>query len=99
MTAQITAGKLMQQQDMDAWQTQPPPQDEPLPDLATELRPKIDQVNADLLDALARLAPHLNDEQVQRQLQGSVTEAWSGTGFSDDIRAAALEPLLTGRNK
>jgi chorismate mutase len=97
--AQITAGKLMQQQDMDSWQTQPPPQDEPLRNLATELRPKIDQLNVDLLEALAGVAPHLNDEQVQRRLQDPATEAWSGAGFSDEIRATALEPLLTGRNR
>ena len=54
---------------MNGWQAQPPPQDASLPDLATELRPKIDQLNVDLLDnALARLAPHLNEEQVQRRL-------------------------------
>ena len=69
MKAQIAAGKQIQQQDMNGWQTQPPPQDEPLPGLATELRPKIDQLNVDLLDALGRLAPHLNHEQVQRRLQ------------------------------
>ena len=99
MKAQITAGKQLQQQDMEGWQTQPPSRNEPFADLARELRPKIDQLNVDLLSALAHLAPHLDDEQVRRRLSISAAEAWSGVGFSDEVRATALKPLLTSGNK
>jgi chorismate mutase len=99
MKAQIAAGRQVQQQDMEGWQTQPSPQDKAVPDLATELRPKIDQLNLGLLDALARLAPHLDDEQVRRRLRVSAAEAWASAGFSGEISATALEPLLTGGKK
>lgn len=99
MGAQMAAAKMVQQEDMARWEAQPPPAEERLRDLKTELRPQIDRLNAGLLESLARLAPQLGDEQIQRRLVFVCVGGWPGAGLSSRTCAVALEPLLSDAYK
>lgn len=94
MTAQVAAARMLQEQDLERWQSQPPSAETPLKDLKSELRPQIDRLNKELLRTLARLAPRLDDEEIQRRLERIGAEDWSGTNLDEPIRRTALVPLI-----
>lgn len=98
MSAQMDAGKLVQRADFGRWETQPPSPDDPFPDLQTELRPRIDEINREMLKILARLALRLNDEYVQQRLAQFASETESDAGFDTTVITAAVEPLRKSDN-
>ena len=94
--AQIEAAKLVQRADFARWQADHrDPEGEP-PDLARVLRPRIDSLNRDLLDALAgaRIRPAM-DEEAARRIRGRAAVLLDGDGIDAAARDAAIRPLVT----
>lgn len=93
-TAQFEAAKRLQEDDFRRWQTERPPPFTDVPDLATELRPRIDRLNGELLTALAVVRPLLRDANARAKLQQKAATILTDSGITDDIRATAIAPLV-----
>ena len=92
-SAQMEAAKQLQQADFDQWQAAQHGPFADVPDLATELRPRIDALSDDLLTALATVRPFLDDAATRNLVQQRAAVILTGDGITDGIRAAAIEPL------
>ena len=95
--AQIEAAKLLQRADFARWESgQGVPSGE-APDLSGVLRPRIDALNRDLLDALAglnRRPPKGPRSASVARLKARAGELVTGDGIDDRVRAASLRPLV-----
>jgi chorismate mutase len=89
-TAQIEAAALIQEADFQRWQDERQPPFADVPDLTT-LRQRIDQLNGELLAALAAARPYLGTAEGQKQLGSRSQEALGG--FAVPVREAAVRPL------
>jgi chorismate mutase len=94
MAAQIDAGKQIQQKDFAAWKASGAMDQTPSPDLAKELRPKIDRLSVALVASLARLAPHLDDSRVLRILQERGAELSRDADLDAEAWSKAMGPIL-----
>ena len=93
--AQIEAAKLIQRADFRRWEADPPLPDAPAPDLATDLRPRIDGLNRDLLAALSRAVPRLRrDKGAGARILIRADTLLSGDGIDAAARVAAIRPLI-----
>jgi chorismate mutase len=90
--AQMEAGKLIQQADFDRWRTDKRDPEEAGPDLAT-LRARIDQLDVELLDALAEVGPLPFPEDRRAPLKQRAAALLDGAGIDEAVRARALRPL------
>lgn len=87
--AQIEAAKLVQQTDFETWKAEQRGAFDSVPDLQKELRPRIDELSQELLDALAAAKPALQRER------GTIAER-ARTIMGDlpaDVRQTAAAPL------
>jgi chorismate mutase len=89
--AQIEAAKLMQQADFRRWEAESRGSQGKSPDLAGVLRPRIDALNRQLLAALARIQGQPRDGA---QIRQSANERLSGDGIDEEVREAAIQPLV-----
>jgi chorismate mutase len=93
--AQIEAAKLVQRADFRRWEAGHRGPDAEAPDLAGVLRPRIDALNRDLLDALVQAMPRLQaDGGAAARIRGRADELLVGDGIDDTVRAAAVRPLI-----
>ena len=90
--AQIEAAKLVQASRFRRWRTSPPTGLK-APDLATDLRPRIDRLNIRLLDALGRATPRLKLISAD-SLRTRATELIRGDAIDDATREMAIGPLI-----
>ena len=65
-----------------------------IPDLKQALRPKLNQVSLEIVDALAKVLPHLSETPVQQLLRQRSTQVLSGGAISENVRNKALEAWL-----
>jgi chorismate mutase len=91
-TAEMEAGKLLQQADFDRWRADGRDRTEAGPDLAA-LRASIDQLDVELLDALAAVGPLPFPEDRREVLKQRAAAVLDGHGIDEDVRARALQPL------
>jgi chorismate mutase len=91
-TAQMEAGKLVQQADFDRWRADGRDPEKGGPDLAA-LRARIDQLDAELLDALAAAGPLPFPADSRETLQQRAAALLDGPGIDETVRARALRPL------
>lgn len=90
--AQIEANKLVQYQLLEHWHLRGRAPDRPRPDLAA-LRARLDQLQGELLDALAQSAP-LRGEPGCAALAARETEAYARQWQLDGVHRAALTRSL-----
>ena len=90
--AQIAAARRVQEADLARWRAEGHSPFAGAPELAG-LRGRIDELNRDLLRALAKARPHLADAGTRDQLRQWAREALAGVGITDDVRTAAIAPL------
>jgi chorismate mutase-like protein len=92
--AQMAAARLVQQADFDRWKAK---EQEPLADTARldVLRQRIDQLNGELIDALADVCPFLSGPTVQQALPQRAEEILSGNGLAS-VRDTTITPLRRG---
>lgn len=67
--AQIDAAKMLQQARIDAWTAEKRPPFADVPDLALDIRPKLDALTPGLIAALLEAGPLLNAPQTKRRLE------------------------------
>ncbi len=89
--AQMEAARLVQQADFDRWKAN---EQKPFADTTSlaVLRQRIDQLNSELIDALAELRPWLSGPTVQQALPQRAEEILTGTGVAG-VRETAIAPL------
>jgi chorismate mutase-like protein len=92
--AQMAAARLVQQADFDRWKAK---EQEPLADTTSleALRQRIDQLNGELIDALADVCPWLSGLTVQQALPQRAEEILSGNGLAS-VRDTTITPLRRG---
>lgn len=90
---QIEASKMVQQQLFDQWHASGAPKN-PAPDLATDVRPKLDHLDATLIQALARVTPVRNAPDCPSQLAESLAN-WKQLTKFDSSEADALMRALS----
>jgi hypothetical protein len=89
--AQMEAARLVQQADFDRWQAH---KQEPFADTTSlaVLRQRIDQLNSELINALAELHPWLWRQPVQQALPQRAEAILTGNDLAG-VRATAIAPL------
>jgi chorismate mutase len=93
--AQIEAAKLVQRADFGRWEVDQHGPDAKAPDLAGVLRPRIDALNRDLLEALSQAVPRLHrDDGAAARIRSRADDLLSGDGIDAEVRAAAIRPLM-----
>jgi chorismate mutase len=92
--AQVHAGKLIQQRWVDEWKAAQQPPFENVPELATVLRPRIDELNTSLMTVLAKLQPQLATSEAQTAIRRRSAVLLIGLKIDDDVRRQAIEPLV-----
>jgi chorismate mutase len=89
-TAQMEAARLVQQADFERWKAN---KQKPFADKSLAvLRRQIDQLNSELIDALAELRPGLSGRTVQQALPQRAEEILTGNGVAG-VRETAIAPL------
>jgi len=91
--AQIAAARSVQRTAITRWAEAKQGPFEDTPDLA-KLRQRIDGINLELLSALGQAQLQLGDAGARKQLKGWARAILTGDGITDDVRAAAIEPLV-----
>ena len=89
--AQMEAARLVQQADFERWKMNKQPPFADTRSLAA-LRQRIDQLNRELIDALAELRPWLSAPSVQQALPQRAEEILTGNGLAG-VRETAIAPL------
>jgi chorismate mutase len=92
--AQIGSAKRIQEGDLARWQVGEPVAAGPAPDLAV-LRRRIDELNRQLVAALAQSGPWPVAQQDRERVRDGARQAIVGEGIDDTIRDAAIAPLVT----
>ena len=89
--AQLEAARLVQQADFERWKAN---QQGPFADATSlaVLRQQIDQLNRELIDALADLGPRLSGQTVQQALPQRAEEILTGNDLAG-VRETAIAPL------
>lgn len=88
---QIEAAKLVQQADFDTWKTEQRDAFDKVPDLQKELRPRIDALSQELLDALAAAKPTLQKKAGQQTIAARARTVMAD--LPADVRQTAIAPL------
>jgi serine protease Do len=68
-----------------------------IPDLKSTLRPKMDQISEDLLQALAQAQPHLRENAVHQLVRERSANILQGDAISGSVRNKALEGWLQAK--
>jgi acetolactate decarboxylase len=89
--AQMEAARLVQQADLDRWKAN---KQKPFADTRSlaELRQRIDQLNSELIDALAEVRPWLRGQTGQQALPQRAEEILTGDDLAG-VRETAIAPL------
>ena len=93
--AQIEAAKVIQRDAFAQWEKAGAGKFERVPDLATELRPKLDALTPRLLRELAAAWPALADA-AQRERIAAAMQTMPGAGAHRAAATAAVAPLVDG---
>jgi len=91
--AQIAAARQVQEADFARWRAEEHGPFADVPGLAA-LRERIDSLNRELLSTLAEARIQLDDTRTREQLREWAQAILTGEGVTDDVRAAAIEPLV-----
>jgi chorismate mutase len=89
--AQMEAARLVQQADLDRWKASQQPSFADTTSLAV-LRQRIDEVNRELIDALAEVCPRLAERAVQQALPQRAKEILTDDGRAE-VRETVIAPL------
>jgi chorismate mutase len=91
---QIQAGKLIQIADFQSWHKQGIQLFDNVPDLNLALRPLLDELDVELLSALAELTPVLGYSTTQELIESHAKKILHGEGINETVRRVAIAPLL-----
>jgi hypothetical protein len=93
LKGQIEASRLIQKADFRRWEAETHGPFPAVSDLATKVRPQLDELSRRLLKAVAEAQPYFADESMPRLLRERGAEILKDDGIGDDARQAALAPF------
>ena len=99
IVAQIAAARRVQQDCLEEWESSPPGKNEPILDLQTELRPRIERVTAELIEILVRLEPHRKSAEFRRAFPSRTDSLITRDAVTDQIRHLAISPWSERGNR
>jgi len=91
--AQMEAARQLQKERFDTWKADKTVPFSDVPDLRTVLRPQLDDINLELIHALAECQPFLNDVYFHTYLSDRAQQNRQELGVSEGIWTSALRPL------
>ena len=91
---QIFAGKLVQIDDFQTWLLEGVQSFNNVPDLNQVLRPSLDELSPQLLNALKQLTPVLECSKVQQLIQLRAQTILRGEGIDKTVRRVEIAPLI-----
>ena len=92
IVAQITAARRVQQDCFESWRSSPPDESDPILDLQTDLRPRIERVTAELIEILVRLEPHRPTAAFRAAFPARTDSLITRQAVSDEVRHLAIAP-------
>lgn len=92
--AQMTAAKLVQEQAFAEWTAQQHPPFSEAPDLERDIRPRIDDLNRQMIAALKKCWAQHGDKSWSSALDRARSAAFPARGPANEIVNAAIQPLL-----
>jgi len=92
-TAQMEASKQIQEADFRQWKAEQRERFDSVPDLSTELRPRIDQLSESLLTSLASLAPSRGSRELRPVLERLAPEFIARDAIDPEVFQQAIAPL------
>ncbi len=90
--AQIRAAKGVQRGCFQRWELFPPDKNEPVVELQTDLRPRIERVTFEILKALGELEKHRDSSELVKTLRSRSSTLLGSDSITDEVRQAALSP-------
>jgi chorismate mutase-like protein len=96
-TAQFAASRKLQQELHGRWNKDDKVSFTDVPDLKTTLRPKMDRITMELLQAFARAQPFLRETDVHQLVRQRSAQVIQGDAVSEMVRNQALEGWLLPR--
>ncbi len=96
IVAQIAAARRVQQDCFERWQFSGPDDGDPVLDLQTALRPRIEQVTTELIEILVRLEPHRRSAPFREVFPARADSLINGEDLSDEVRQLAISPWSEG---
>ncbi len=91
LTAQFAASRALQENLHAAWSKgDKAPATTDIPDLKETLRPRIDVLSSDLVQAFAKVQPYLRDNADQQLLRQHAASIIQGDALTDGVRTRAL---------
>ena len=94
IVAQITAARRVQENSFKRWKSSPPDESEQILDLQTNLRPRIEQLTADLIEILVRLEPHRQTAEFLAAFSSRTDSLTTHDAVSDEVQHLAIAPWL-----
>lgn len=91
--AQLDAEKTIQLHDFEYWTEINQVEFEEVADQHTEIRPYLDRLNKELLQALVDTAPFLHDEEMLSMIPQQPLSSRPGDLIDEDVWQKAIEPL------
>ena len=99
IAAQIAAARRVQEDCFENWQTSAPDEGDPVRDLQTELRPRIEQSTIQLIEILMRLEPHRKSAAFREIFPSRTDSMVTREAISDKVRHLAITPWLESENR
>ena len=84
--------RRVQQDCFEHWKSSPPGKNEPILDLQTELRPRIERVTAELIEILVRLEPYRQTAEFRAAFPSQTDSLITREAISDEVRHLAISP-------
>ncbi len=91
--AQIEAAKMIQEKYFKDWEDKKMNIFENVPNLKLILRPQLDELSTNLLEALRDISPLIDQVKVQEIIQSRANHILKGHGIDDAICHKVIEPL------
>ncbi|GAB4185275.1 MAG: hypothetical protein Tsb0015_02100 [Simkaniaceae bacterium] len=92
--AQFNAAKIVQINAFEKWVEADVDLVDNAPDLNTDLRPQIDNINKEIMQQLAVVLPKLEKQDISQALKEKAAAVIAGEQIDDSVRDTALEPFL-----
>ncbi len=94
IVAQIAAARRVQQDCFERWRASAPEPGDPVLDLQTELRPRIERVTTELMEILVRLESHRTSAAFREVFPARTDALVTREAISDEVRQLAISPWI-----
>ncbi len=92
LQSQMDAAKLLQEHDIEIWKGEAAPMFSHVPDLKTEIRPRLDAITEEIFQSLAALGPDLSTQTVVEKIRRQADSI--GVIFPENVWKKAVSPFM-----